>query len=148
MNCLDFEGPCVNLIFLLPDGTMEDRVVDMTPRKDPMGTLLGGRVTINGTIAPLDAVIVCKRDPGDAKRNKHTLPPPFHRDKVRGAIVLVRMDKDAIPRDVFCEEYRQYCATFPQKGLRHKTIFIFEGYEATTAEEPGPQRHSEAGNNS
>lgn len=102
-------GPVVNIIVVHTDGTLENRKVDMSPRLDPMGNVLGGPITIHGQLHALETIIIkCQETDTEIEKNKHMLPPPFHNDIIYGNMVLVRMDKHAIPQSIYSDEYLSF----------------------------------------
>ena len=103
MDILTSEGPVVKVVILRTDGTVDERSVDMSPAKRPMETVLGGPITLNGQYVDDMVIIVTRQRHGVA--NAHVLPPPFHQDRIRGDICLVRMDANAVPRDYTRDEY-------------------------------------------
>ena len=105
MNLFDIEGPIVSLVLLPTDGTIVEHTVDMTPRINMIETLIDGQLTINGQFIKEKVIIIKRRDESGLSWNKHILPPPFHHDKIRGPICLVRMDDNAVPQHFTRKEY-------------------------------------------
>ena len=105
MNLFEIDGPVVSLVLLQPNGTIEEHIVDMTPRYNIIETLINGQLTINGQYIDEQVIIIKRRDETGLPWNKHVLPPPFHNDRIRGPICLVRMDDDAVPKLFKQKEY-------------------------------------------
>jgi len=110
-------GPIVSAVLLSADGRSKQVTLDMTPKEDAVGQLLGGKATFVGSYpAPLDGVVMALREDVAkelrAPVNKHVLPPPYDRDagKLRGPFVLLRMDADSNPADVTLQEYQEFKA--------------------------------------
>lgn len=124
-DTMSAQGPVCNILHLTADGKLHTMHADMTPTANTVNNLLGGSATFVGELpAPLNAVVAVRRDQTSTTLpvNKHTLPAPFSQgyasyDKkgkesfapVRGDIVIVRMDKDAVPTDLSEAEYTKYC---------------------------------------
>lgn len=106
------QGPIVPIIILHADGTASNPSTDMTPRLDAVGRLLQGSGTFLGEIDCLHSVIVIRRDQDNTTLNvnQHKLPYPFNQDTepVRGDILIIRMDNDAVPEPLRVEEYNEY----------------------------------------
>jgi hypothetical protein len=110
-------GPIVTAVHLRADGTSAQVTLDMTPKEDAVGKLLGGKATFVGSYpAPLEGVVMSLQDAVAKKMkspvNKHVLPPPYDRDAgtIRGDLVVLRMDKDSNPASITLEEFEQYKA--------------------------------------
>ena len=103
MNFLSHSGPLVYVVVLRADGSAAECLLDMSPHKLPLVTLLGGRITINGQYVPQEVVVV-KRQRATVP-NQHVLPPPFERDEIKGDIGLVRMNAQSIPESFRLSEY-------------------------------------------
>lgn len=86
-------GPIVQVVVLHPDGSAQQECIDMTPAKNCLGELLGGRSAIIGSLPELDVVLLKRRDddtPYQSEESQHKLPRPFSTERVRGPIVLTR----------------------------------------------------------
>lgn len=89
-------------------GDIEEIELDITPEKNEIYNLLGGKATFIGQWCEIDVVIikaVCGVTP-----NYNIIPPPFNDEVVMGPILLVRMDEDSEPQDFTLEEYQTLCA--------------------------------------
>ena len=104
-NILEARGPTVRVVILRTDGTVDERLVDMSPSARPMESVLGGPITFNGQY--IDEMVIIVRRQRHGIINTHILPPPFHNDTIRGDICLVRMDETATPQDYTREEYNR-----------------------------------------
>ena len=109
------DGPIVTGVLLTVDGRMSEHTLDMTPRADAIGKLLGGKCTFVGQYPPpLSATIMMRKDQETKglKVNKHTLAPPYDQDagQLRGDLLLIRMDEDNNPTDITQKEYEAYRA--------------------------------------
>ena len=110
MNSLFDSGPCIFVVLLRCDGTAQEVLVDMSPTQLPLVNLLGGPITINGQYIP-EEVIVVKRQVAQVP-NPHVLPPPFERDRIKGDIGFVRMNKHSIPESFRLDEYHALSARY------------------------------------
>lgn len=76
--------------------------------KDPY-QLLKGSTTFIGQWPEINVVIMKnKTSMFELADNRNTLPDPFHRDNVKGPILLIRMNEDAEPEDFTIEEYKKF----------------------------------------
>jgi hypothetical protein len=87
-------------------GKIEEIDLDISPEKNEIFKLLGGRQTFIGQWPDIDVVIM-KAENGHTK-NENTLPTPFDGEEVLGKILLVRMDENSEPRDFKLREWRRY----------------------------------------
>ena len=87
-------------------GNIEQINRDITPHKNEIFKLLGGRQTVIGQWPDIDVVIM-KPEYGETK-NENVLPHPFKNENVYGKILLVRMDEYSEPQDFTLREYRWY----------------------------------------
>jgi hypothetical protein len=88
------------------EGNIEEIQLDISPAKNEIFKLLGGRQTFIGQWPDIDVVIM-KAEDGKVK-NENTLPHPFDLEDVYGKILLVRMDEYSEPRDFTLDEYLRY----------------------------------------
>lgn len=87
-------------------GNVEEIYIDISPRKNEIFLLLGGRQTFIGQWPDIDVVIMKAEDGLTINENK--LPAPFHEEEVRGKILLIRMDENADPQDFTLQEYESF----------------------------------------
>jgi len=115
-------GSIISVVLLHSDGRLEQIEADMTPRLDTPGRLLGGKGAFIGEWGDEQVVIMQRRD-GDIggeeeneelEMNQHELPPPYDDVKVRGNILLIRMDQKAEPKDFTVEEYQNIKKKYQQ----------------------------------
>lgn len=78
---------------------VEEIELDIHPRKNEIFRRLGGRATFVGQWPDAEVVIMKRAAPEGERPNENRLPFPFHGEEILGKILLVRMDKDAEPRD-------------------------------------------------
>lgn len=128
-NMINIKGPVVNILHLHSDGSISSIHADMTPKLDLVGKLLRGTATFLGEIGELGSIIIIRKD--QSKKlpiNKHSLPYPFHLgyehdsgeiSAVRGDIIIVRMNNDAVPVDLSIDEYNKYCDSVRGKTHNH-----------------------------
>lgn len=89
-------------------GVIREIDLDITPRRNEIFTLLGGRQTFIGQWPDLDVVILkAERAP---IKNQNTLPHPFDTEDVYGKILLVRMDEHSEPQDFTLTEYTSFAS--------------------------------------
>jgi sporulation protein YlmC with PRC-barrel domain len=87
-------------------GKVEEIDLDISPEKNEIFKLLGGRQTFIGQWPDIDVVIM-KAENGHTK-NENVLPAPFNKEEVLGKILLVRMDENSEPQNFKLREYRWY----------------------------------------
>lgn len=80
--------------------------LDISPQKNDIFKLLGGRQTFIGQWPDIDVVIL-KAENATVK-NQNTLPYPFDQEDVNGKILLVRMDENSEPQDFTLSEYNLF----------------------------------------
>ena len=82
----------------------------MTPRLNTVSKLLGAQATFIGQFPSIDLMIMKVRDPQSPElpANAHSLPKPFEKVKVRGDILLVRMNKDSVPESFTKAEFERF----------------------------------------
>lgn len=111
---LDATLPVVKCVLLKCDGTMEEKDVDMTPKKQEVASLLGRPVAFLGQWEQLEIIIVTVRDDTGCSINTHKLPAPFHESAVKGDILLIRTDSEAVPQDITLDEYAVFQKKDPE----------------------------------
>jgi hypothetical protein len=87
-------------------GNVEEVYIDISPQKNEIFLLLGGRQTFIGQWPDIDVVILKSED--GITENKNELPAPFHNEEVFGKILLIRMDENSEPRDFTLDEYELF----------------------------------------
>lgn len=85
-------------------GNLEEIELDITPEKNQIYNLLGGKATFIGQWPDFDVVII--KGVSGIEPNENRLPPPFDEECVLGPILLVRMDEHSEPQDFTLREYR------------------------------------------
>jgi hypothetical protein len=80
--------------------------LDISPIKNEIFKILGGRQTFIGQWPDIDVVIL-KTDDATIKNN-NTLPYPFDTEDINGKVLLVRMDENSEPRDFTLHEYNLF----------------------------------------
>ena len=129
MEFLTEIGPVVNILILKKNGMIIQQEADMTPLLNAVGHLLDGSVSIIGSIQEMNVVMLSKhfgntgvRDEDqkqhEEETNQHILPPPFHRERIKGDILLIRFGEDAKPQHLTKDEYEAYKKTFRRRTLR------------------------------
>jgi hypothetical protein len=120
------EDEPVQCVLLRADGSTEEVTVDMTPRKGEVRDLMGGQVTFIGQWTDvgepdLNVMLVKLADPpAGAKPNQHALPPPFHKVKTEGDILLFRNNEDATPVDLTMAVYEAFRVRWNRFLLAHR----------------------------
>ena len=89
-------------------GDIEEIELDITPEKNEIYNLLGGKATFIGQWCEIDVVII--KAVRGVTPNYNIIPPPFNDEVVMGPILLIRMDEDSEPQDFTLEEYQTLCA--------------------------------------
>lgn len=90
----------------------EGNICEIKVTPDDIYRLIKGTATFIGQWPELDVVILkCDESPFDLMENRNVLPPPFHHESVRGPILLMRMDEDAMPADFRLTEYQLWRET-------------------------------------
>ena len=85
---------------------IEEIELDISPAKNKIFKLLGGRQTFIGQWPDIDVVIMKPED--GMSKNENALPYPFSSEEVYGKILLVRMDKDSQPQNFTLSEYQAF----------------------------------------
>jgi hypothetical protein len=85
------------------EGDIIEIDLDISPSKNEIFKLLGGRQTFIGQWPDID-VVVLKAENATIK-NKNTLPYPFDTEDINGKVLLVRMDENSDPQDFTLNEY-------------------------------------------
>jgi hypothetical protein len=85
---------------------IEEIDLDISPVKNEIFKLLGGRQTFIGQWPEIDVVIM--KAENAAVKNENVLPKPFDTEDVRGKVLLVRMDADSEPQDFTLKEYESF----------------------------------------
>jgi hypothetical protein len=88
-------------------GHVQEIDLDITPVKNEIFKLLGGRQTFIGQWPDIEVVIM-KAENATIK-NGNILPRPFDKEDTYGKILLVRMDKNSEPQDFTLYEYNSFC---------------------------------------
>ena len=87
-------------------GHVQEIQLDITPSKNEIFKLLGGRQTFIGQWPDIDVVIM-KPEEGEIK-NENVLPSPFDVEEANGKILLIRMDEKSEPQDFTLDEYKSF----------------------------------------
>ncbi len=85
---------------------IEEIDLDITPVKNQIFKLLGGRQTFIEQWPVIDVVIM--KTENATIKNENVLPRPFDKEDVRGKVLLVRMDADSEPQDFTLDEYNSF----------------------------------------
>lgn len=110
------DGPTIQAVVLKADGSAQELEVDMSPRKNEIGQILGGSSTFLGQLETENVVVMMRRDTDGLEENRTQLPAPLDRaEVVLGDLLLLRMDEGAQPRSFTLQEYREYCAKNPAR---------------------------------
>jgi hypothetical protein len=81
--------------------------LDISPERNEIYNILGGRATFVGQWEQLDVVII-KRASDDGSLNLNKLPSPFYDETIFGPILLVRMDEESENQDFTLPEYTDF----------------------------------------
>jgi hypothetical protein len=82
--------------------------------------ILGRPVTFLGQWEKLQIIIVCVRDSNGCPENTHKLPMPFTDDDVKGDLLLMKVDENAVPRDFTTKEYNEFKNKEPEEWQMKK----------------------------
>lgn len=85
------------------DGAIIEIDLDISPVKNEIFKILGGRQTFIGQWPDIDVVIL-KAENATIK-NSNTLPYPFDTEDINGKVLLIRMDENSEPQDFTLQEY-------------------------------------------
>jgi hypothetical protein len=88
-------------------GHVQEIDLDITPVKNEIFKLLGGRQTFIGQWPDIDVVIM--KPENATTKNDNILPHPLDKEDTHGKILLVRMDENSEPRDFTLDEYNSFC---------------------------------------
>ena len=88
-------------------GHVQEIDLDITPVKNEIFKLLGGRQTFIGQWPDIEVVIM-KAENATIK-NENILSHPFDKEDTYGKILLVRMDQYSEPQDFTLDEYNSFC---------------------------------------
>tara|TARA_B100000768_G_scaffold92478_1_gene86469 strand:- start:593 stop:931 length:339 start_codon:yes stop_codon:yes gene_type:complete len=88
-------------------GHVQEIDLDITPVKNEIFKLLGGRQTFIGQWPDIDVVIM--KAENATTKNGNILPDPFDKKDIHGKILLVRMDENSQPQDFTLDEYNSFC---------------------------------------
>jgi hypothetical protein len=80
--------------------------IELNIKGNDLYHVLKGTGTFIGQLPDTDVIIMkCDKTLFDLMPNRNRLPPPYHEEVVKGPILLIRMDAEAIPRDFTVSEY-------------------------------------------
>ena len=83
--------------------------LDISSEKREIFKILKGPATIIGQCYDTNVVAIkCRHEEThfELMKNRNTLPKPFHEEKdIIGAVLLIRMNEDALPEDFTMSEY-------------------------------------------
>jgi hypothetical protein len=83
--------------------------VDICIKGKDLFRILKGTATFIGQLPETDIVIMkCDVSYYELTENRNILPEPFHKEKVLGPILLIRMDENAEPKDFTLLEYLEW----------------------------------------
>ena len=122
-SVMSSEGPVVKSVLLKADGTVEELVVDCTPKLK--ATHLAVRCNSNETImlagqwcdlpclgnGDYSLVLIAKAEQFSSALpiNTHKLQPPFHEAEIRGDVLLLLHDENVEPINFSREDYAKFC---------------------------------------
>ena len=103
------DGPTVSCIYMAENANPREIVINFGMVKNELSQWLGGLGTFLGKWClddEDDIIIVLRRGAEEeCNQNKNKLPRPFHKEKVYGPIVLVRIGADCNPEPLTLNEY-------------------------------------------
>lgn len=93
--------------------------LDISTRTSQVFEYLGGRGTFIGQWPEHNIVIMkCMESIFDPGINNNQLAKPFHMERVTGPILLIRMDDNADPKDLFLSEIQGSKLVLPKQLRR------------------------------
>ena len=100
-------------------GDIREVSLDISSRSSQIVEYLGGRGTFIGQWPEHDIVIMkCIDSIFDPGINNHVLAKPFHKEKVIGPILLIRMDENSEPKDLLLSEIQESKLVLPRQLRR------------------------------
>lgn len=101
--------PVKAVLIRVQHGELIEIVMDLSTKTSQITEYLGGPATFIGQWPEHEVVILKCSDPVlDPPMNQNVLAEPFTQEQVLGSILLIRMDQDAIPRDLTLEEVLEH----------------------------------------
>merc|ERR1712166_1489350 len=101
------EGPVVQAIRIGVDASVKQIELDMNPKANSLEKLLGGPVTFVGMYDDGDLIVMCAKNV-KGKVNKYTLPAPFADEKVKGDMMVVKMDSGSEPNSITLKQWNKF----------------------------------------
>ena len=101
------KGPIINAVHVLADGTLKDIEMDMSPKLNTPGKVLGGSLSIVGQYENGVVILKLREPASSAKANPAKLPRPFSAEQPKGALLLVKMDENAEPQSFTVAEFER-----------------------------------------
>merc|ERR1712086_718508 len=101
------EGPVVQAIQIGVDASVKQIELDMNPKANSLEKLLGGPVTFVGMYDDGDLIVMCAKNV-KGKVNKYTLPAPFADEKVKGDMMVVKMDSGSEPNSITLKQWNKF----------------------------------------
>ena len=100
-------------------GDIREVSLDISSRTSQVFEYLGGRGTFIGQWPEYNIVIMkCVDSIFDHGINSNRLAKPFHKGIVVGPILLIRMDENAEPKDLFLSEVQESMLALPKQLRR------------------------------
>jgi ribosomal protein L21E len=88
-------------------GDIKEIIIDISSKNSEVTKYLGGCGTFVGQWEDHYVVIMMREEQMDCVRNLNTLTAPFHDDIINGPILLIRMDCNALPKDLTLKEVQE-----------------------------------------
>ena len=103
---LDEKFPLVKAVLIgTSKNDFKEISIDISSRSSQITQYLGGTATFIGQWVDHDIVIMKCREPIiETELNINFLSKPFHIEKTRGPILLIKMDESSNPQDLTLEE--------------------------------------------
>ena len=100
-------GPVITAVHVLADGTLKDIEMDMSPKLDTPGKVLGGSLSIVGQYEN-GVVVLTRREPSsNATVNPAKLPSPFNKEQIKGSFLLIKMDEASEPQSFSVADFER-----------------------------------------
>ena len=111
-------------------GDIREVNLDISSRTSQVSQYLGGRGTFIGQWPEHDIVIMkCVDSIFDSGLNSNRLAKPFHMEHVTGPMLLIRMDENAEPKDLFLSEVQESKLALPVQLRRSARLRTYVSSE-------------------
>ncbi len=103
------DGPIVTAVQLSSSGDAKEITLDMTPNKNELVKVLGGKISFYGQYEDLEVVVVALAEfPVLQPVNDFKLPPPLHSHDIKGDVILLKVNEDSVPENFTVTEWLEF----------------------------------------